>query len=190
MRIRNALAGPLMAAHTEAGAASAAGKKPMGSARAADGAPAAAPQDAGAEKPKRLVTRRLNADAAKGQGRTDFWWKHDTEELAGVTDEPKNEALGIISIRIFEPSRNAEDAGIVARVRLESVIGTIDGISIFESTRNPDDIYVSMSGREWKDKQDRKQYARDVKLSRKVEAQILRYVDKLLVPAQAEAPKA
>jgi hypothetical protein len=105
----------------------------------------------------------------------------ETEELAGVTSEPMNEAIGIREIKVYEPSQAQWDNGTVATIQLETIIGQIKGIAVVESNRD-DSIYVRMQSRNY-ERDGQKQYVNDVALDRKVQAQILRYVDSLLVDA-------
>lgn len=139
-------------------------------------------QSTGSSRPavqERPATKRRLGTAAVQAGGT--WYLKDTADLEGVTDEATNDALGIREIKVYEPSEAQWNNGTVATITLETIIGQIKGIAVVESNRD-DSLYVRMQSRSY-DREGQKQYVNDVALDRKVQAQILRYVDKLLVEA-------
>lgn len=123
---------------------------------------------------------------AFGSGGRAFWYLERTEDLEVVTSEASNEALGLTKIEVFEPTPNQEAGGIMCKIRLNTILGTIDNISIHESKHTAGDIYMNMGGRKYQDKDGKDQWQRDVKLTNPVRAQILSYVHSLVVPAEAE----
>lgn len=127
-----------------------------------------------------------NTRRATGSGANAFWYLAHKGDLAAVTAESANDALGITRIDVFEPTTNQEAAGILCKVRLVTYAATIDNISIFESEFNPGDIYMQMGGGKNIGDKDNPKWVRDVKLTAQGKAQILSYVHSLLVPAEAE----
>ncbi|MDK2600760.1 hypothetical protein QO179_25010 [Bacillus stercoris] len=125
-------------------------------------------------KQRPATKRRLKADLVNTTGP---WYLKDSEELAGVTNEASNPALGINEIRVFEPSDAQWNNGVVAIVQLYTVIGEIKGIQVWDSARD-DSMYVRMQSRSY-EREGQKQYVNDVTLDRKVQAQILRHVQAL-----------
>jgi hypothetical protein len=142
----------------------------------------------------RKSTRQSTGSATKVQERpatkrrlgqktvTSFWYLADTEDLDGVTAEVRNDALGIREIKVYEPSEAQWNNGTVATVTLETIIGQVKGIAVVESNRD-DSLYVRMQSRSY-EREGQKQYVNDLALDRKVQAQILRYVDGLLIDAE------
>lgn len=115
------------------------------------------------------------------------WYLEREGELAMVTDEDYNEALGITKITIQHPTDRQYDSGIVCRVRMESLTGTDEGITIWES-KTPGEIYLMAGGARESNKpteDGRKRYYRDRVFSNAATAQILSYVTKHLIPADA-----
>lgn len=126
--------------------------------------------------------RKLGGTFSNSSGQ--WYLEHDSEELAGVTGEKTNLDLGIKLIQVFAPSDKQWSNGTVANVTLKTVVGLIKGIQVRESNRDESgSLYMQTQSRSW-EKDGQKQYMNDIELDRKVEAQILSYVDDLLVPAE------
>ena len=124
-----------------------------------------------------------NTRRATGSGARPFWYLNRKADLAAVTNESSNEALGIRKIDIFEPTEKQAAIGILCKVRLHTYAATIDNISIFESELNPGDIYLQMGGGRNIGTEEEARWVRDCKLTAPAKAQILSYVYSLLVPA-------
>jgi hypothetical protein len=139
-------------------------------------------QSTGSNAPKvqeRPATkRRLGAQAVSSNG---MWYLQDSAETEGVTADSFNDALGIREIKVYEPSEAQWNNGTVATITLETIIGQVKGIAVVESNRD-DSLYVRMQRRSY-EREGQTQYVSDLTLDRKVQAQILRYVDSLLVDA-------
>lgn len=112
------------------------------------------------------------------------WFKDHTGELENVTAEAQNLALGIESIEVFNPSEGQLNNGVIANVRLTSAIGTISGIQIREGKERDGSIYLTEPSRNIAKAGEASRYMNDVRLNRAVTAQILSFVDSLLVPAK------
>lgn len=122
--------------------------------------------------------RKLGAAAVSSNG---SWYLQDTADLEGVTKESFNDALGIREIKVFQPSEAQWNNGTVASITLETIIGQVKGIAVVESNRD-DSLYVRMQRRSY-EREGQTQYVSDLTLDRKIQAQILRYVDSLLIDA-------
>lgn len=125
-----------------------------------------------------------NTRRATGSGANAFWYLSHKGDLAAVTNEASNDALGIARIDVFEPTVNQEKAGILCKVRLVTYAATIDNISIFESEFNPGDIYLQMGGGRNIGDDKTPKWVRDVKLTAQAKAQVLSYIHSLLVPVE------
>jgi len=132
-----------------------------------------------APRQRAAASRRLSS-ARVQQG---AWYLQDTDQLAGVTAEASNPELGITGIQVFDPSPAQFDNGTVARITLDTIVGTIKGMQVVESDRD-NSLFLRMQSRSWEGDNGQKNYVNDVELSDKAKAQILRYVDSLLEPAQ------
>ena len=108
-----------------------------------------------------------------------YWYLQDTAELEGVTAEAFNEALGIREIKVYDPSDKQWENGTLATITLETIIGQVKGIQVLDSERD-DSIYLRMQSRSWEGNDGKKNYVNDLKLDRKVEAQILRHISGML----------
>lgn len=125
-------------------------------------------------KERPATKRRLGGNRPAGG----FWYLQDTEDLAGVTAESSNAEIGIREIKVYDPSDAQWNNGVLATVTLETVIGQIKGVQVLESNRD-DSIYIRLQSRSYENDKG-KQYVNDVTLDRKVQAQVLRYVDSML----------
>ena len=109
------------------------------------------------------------------------WYLEETEELAGVTSERKNPTIGVLDIKVYAPSAGQVANGAVANVTVETVIGTIKSIRIEQSQRDhsllcrPQSRFYEVDGQ--------RNYVNDLELNSKVTAQILRYINTMLVDA-------
>ena len=114
-----------------------------------------------------------------GQGTAD-WYRKENEALAGVTNAPQNEALGLMDIRHYPPTDAQSEKGMVCSVILETVVGTIRG-TVYESKKVPDTLYWTppQSSQENEETGETKYYD-EVKLTSKLQAQVLRYVETLV----------
>lgn len=140
---------------------------------------AKATQPAESGRQRGATKKRLRSDRPD----RGFWYLNDTADLEGVTDEQSNPLLGITSINVFEPSEKQWDNGTVANISLDTIIGQIKGIQVIDSDRD-NSIYIRLQSRTWTGQDGKPQRANDVSLDRKVEAQILRHVNSLLVDVE------
>lgn len=136
---------------------------------------------------ERRATRRLGVVARTFNN--PFWYREREGELALVTDEPVNYALGIRRIMVFEPSEAQWNAGVIANVRLELgtedvVFATISGMQIRESKQLDGSIYLSTPSRNIAKEGEQARWLSDITLSNAVKAQILSYVETLLVDVE------
>jgi hypothetical protein len=133
---------------------------------------------AGQQTGRRLA---LKKDLIAG-ARTAWYLKHEGE-FAAVTEGHENLALGITKLEPFLPTPAQEAAGILCKIRMHSLTGTDENITIRESERIPGQIYLQMSGaREvGKTETQKGQWYNDRKITKAVEAQILSFVNTLLV---------
>lgn len=125
-----------------------------------------------------------NTRRATGSGAKPFWYLNHQGDLAAVTNEAANTALGIKEINVFEPTENQAKAGILCKIRLKTFAATIDNISIFESDYATGDIYMQMGGGRDIGTAETPKWVRDCKLTAQAKAQILSYVHSLLVPVE------
>lgn len=123
------------------------------------------------QAPVQDASRKL--DSQRAYGRKPFWWKGTRGELAVVTSDAHNASLGIVKLTLFDATSNQLEAGIICKVRMETLCGIDDNITVFQSQENEDDMYLMVSCRQAKGR-----YFRDRRLNRAAEAQILRFVDR------------
>lgn len=120
----------------------------------------------------------------KGRGSSDgkaFWYLNRTGELSVVTAEASNPELGITAVEIFEPTQAQLANNILCKVRLVTLSGVDDNISIFASNYTEGDIYMQEGGGRKVEKEGQKAvWYRDRKLNDAAKAQILSYVHSLL----------
>jgi hypothetical protein len=134
-------------------------------------------------KPARAVTLSLDGQHSRFQKR--HWFLDRTDDLSMVTDEDHNPALGITKITIQKPTEAQYNNGILARVRMESLTGVDEAITIWE-TKEPGDISLMAGGaRPMKEPgpDGKTRYHRDRKFNEATTAQILSHVWKHLVKA-------
>lgn len=112
-----------------------------------------------------------------------FWYLNHTDELESVTSEGNNPALGIKEIKVFEPSDAQWNNGMVANCILVMDHVELQGIQVLESNRDDSGaLYMRTQSRSW-EKDGQKQYKNDITLSRPLQAQILSFVEGMLVEA-------
>lgn len=105
------------------------------------------------------------------------WYMKREGELAVVTADAQNASLGITNIEIFAPSEEQMGFGIVCKVRLHSLTGTDENITIFSSNRGDAGIYMKESGaRKVESEGQAPKYYNDRKLNDATRAQVLSYV--------------
>lgn len=118
---------------------------------------------------------------AEGSGAQEFWYLERTGDLANVTNKSQNEELGIDAIRVWEPTKGQEEAGVLCKVSLYTKSAKIDNISIFPSKHAEGDIYLQMGGgRNIAEPGQKAKWVRDCKLTSPAKAQVLSYVYSLL----------
>ena len=111
-----------------------------------------------------------------GDRNTAEWFLDRSNEMAVVTDEDHNLALGIKRIQAFGASGGQIAFGTIANVTVETLFGTITGIQVRESQRNPGTLYIGTNSRKYEKEGQAAQYFNDVELSRPAQAQILSWI--------------
>lgn len=155
-------------------------KQTMGSARKEE---TTAPQSA--KERTAVVTMDVPKKTTRklAQTRKADWYLHHEGELELVTSEASNTSLGINMVNVFAPSEGQMANGVIANVRIDTVIGQISSLQVRESKSLDGSIYLSEPSRNIAKEGDPARWLNDVKLDRRVQAQILSYVDSLLVEA-------
>lgn len=123
-----------------------------------------------------MVKIVLKGNVGFGGANTPDWYRQDTEQLAGVTNLPSNEVLGLENVLIFPPSEKQAEKGMVCAVILKTLIGDVRA-TIYESKNTPGTIYLTppQSREELEDGEVK--YHDEVKMTSKLIAQVLRYVE-------------
>lgn len=119
----------------------------------------------------------------RGDGNA-FWYLNREGELAAVTADAQNLALGITNIEIFPATPEQEKHNIVCKVRMTTLCGTDENITIFASDRTAGDIYMKLSGARKVEKDDKVNWYNDRKLNNIAKAQILSYIHQFIEVAQ------
>lgn len=114
------------------------------------------------------------------------WYLKDTPTLAGVTNLPNNPELGINDINIIKPSQAQKDIGMVAVVYLKTIIGDIR-LSVHLSTQYTDTLYLRVpQSQQDVPGQEKPKYFKEVNLTSKVQAQVLRHIHSKCVAVQGQ----
>lgn len=132
-----------------------------------------------AERDPAVVTRILG-----GNNRDPQWYLKHEGELEMVTDEDSNEALGINKIYANAASEKQMHYGTIANITLETVIGKVTGLQVRESQKQAGAIFLTESSRDISKEGQDARWVSDVQLDKKVKAQVLSYVETLLVDAE------
>jgi len=111
------------------------------------------------------------------------WYRHEE----GTTNKPHNVPLGIMNMVVFQPTPKQEENGTLASVLVETVIGDIH-VTIHQSKSYPDAIYLRVPQTKRVDEKGNVAFHDELKLNRKVSAQILRYIDSILVEGEFPIP--
>lgn len=120
---------------------------------------------------------KIKLKGSAGRQNTPDWYRHDTEELAGVTNLPTNKAIGLDNVLIFDPTEAQEGTGIICAVILKTLVGDIRGL-VCQSKNSPETIYLRPpQSREENDETGEVKYHDEVKLTSKMIAQVLRYME-------------
>lgn len=187
-------AGTQGASESQLSAAAAAAQAAVGGTAPA-GAPVITEQPAApAVKVPFQATLTLDTAApVRGSGRRfqRNWFLKREDDLAVVTSEPSNEALGIINLTLQAPTVNQKASGIICKVAMETLTGWDYGITIWESKENAGDIMLMVGGArkieatpEQKAAGKKDDFIRDRKLNDATTAQILSFVWSHLRPVQ------
>jgi hypothetical protein len=119
----------------------------------------------------------LKGTAMMGGQNTPDWYRHDTENLAGVTNMPSNEAFGLDGILIFPPSDSQAENGMICAVILKTIVGDIRG-TVYQSKNAPGTCYLRPpQSREEIEETGEVKYHDEVKMPSKLIAQVLRYIE-------------
>lgn len=122
--------------------------------------------------PKRRLSLKVQGD----------WFKSREGDLAVVTEEDHNHELGILKIRVYEPTEKQFQFGTMANIAIDTVVGTIKGLQIREGRGGS--IFLTEPSRDISREDQDARWISDVELSQPVKAQVLSYVDSMLVPAE------
>lgn len=131
-------------------------------------------------EPQQRRSLGLKANAPTRGGSRAFWYLKREGELSVVTDQDHNDALGIKKLDIFAPTDPQIEMGIVCKVRMTTLNGIDENITIFGSKDNDGSIYLQPSGaRKVGEGKDTKWY-NDRKFNDATTAQILSYVQQFV----------
>jgi hypothetical protein len=107
---------------------------------------------------------------------TPDWYRHDTENLAGVTNLPVNAGLGLESVLIFPPTEKQAEKGMVCATILKTVIGDVR-CTVYESKNAPGTIYITPPQSREEQEDGKVIYHDEVKMTSKLQAQVLRFIE-------------
>jgi hypothetical protein len=120
---------------------------------------------------------KIKLKGTAGRQNTPDWYRHDTEELAGVTNLPTNKELGLDNVLVFDPSDAQMENGMVCAVILKTLVGDIRG-TIYQSKNAPGTLYLRPpQSREENEETGEVKYHDEVKLPSKLIAQVLRFME-------------
>lgn len=123
------------------------------------------------------VKIKLKGNAVIGGTGQPDWYRHETEQLAGVTALPSNPEIGLNEIRIYAPTEAQAETGMVVAGTLITAVGEIR-VTIYQSKSQPDTLYLrAPQSREEDEETGEMKYYDEVKLTPKVVAQTLRFVE-------------
>lgn len=111
-------------------------------------------------------------------------WYRDEE---GTTNNAHNLLVGITNMVVFQPTPKQAEHAMLASVLVQTVIGDIH-VTIHQSKAYPDAIYLRVPQTKRVDEEGNVAFHDELKLNKKVKAQILRYVDSLLVEGELPIP--
>lgn len=135
-------------------------------------------QEAATEAPpQRRTSLRLDEKKFAERGP---WYMEEREDLKDVTEHAVNETLGVENISVFPPTDSQLANGIIAKASLHLKGVTVTNIVIGESMRAAGTIYMQLPAREVKQNGETRYYA-DLTLDDKIQAQLLRHVNSMLV---------
>lgn len=119
----------------------------------------------------------LKGTAGLGGMTTPDWYRHDTENLAGVTNLPSNKEIGLDQILIFPPSEAQVESGMVCAVILKTIVGDIRG-TVYQSKQSPGTIYLRPpQSKEENEETGEVKWHDEVKMTSKLIAQVLRHIE-------------
>ena len=121
----------------------------------------------------------LKGTIGLGGSNTPDWYRQDTENLAGVTNLPSNSAIGLESIVVFPPSESQSENNMVCAVILKTIVGDVRG-TVYQSKNAPDTIYLRPPQSKEELENGEVKWHDEVKLTSKIIAQTLRYVETLV----------
>lgn len=120
----------------------------------------------------------LKASAPAQGSSTAFWFLKREGELEVVTSDAHNDALGITKLDMFAPTKPQIEMGIVCKIRMTTLTGIDENITIYGSDNTPGDIYLRASGARAVEQGEgqKKKWYNDRKFNNATTAQILSYV--------------
>lgn len=129
---------------------------------------------------------KLKESASMGGQGTPGWYRHDSEQLAGVTNLPSNATLGLDGVLIFPPSEAQELSGMVCVVILKTLVGDIRA-TVYESKKAPGTLHINPPQSREEKEDGEVVYHDEVKLPSKLIAQVLRYIETQVVMEEPPA---
>jgi hypothetical protein len=118
----------------------------------------------------------LKSTANFGGANTPDWYRHDTENLSGVTNLPANKALGLDDILVFTPSDAQASNGMVCATILKTLVGDIRA-TVYQSKNSPGTVYLRPPQSREEKEDGEIVYHDEVKMPSKLVAQVLRYIE-------------
>jgi hypothetical protein len=110
------------------------------------------------------------------------WFLDRNGEMEVVTAEDNNLVLGIKKITAFGATAGQQAFGTIANVTLETVLGTVTGIQVRESSKNRGVLFIGTSSRKVEKEGQAVQYYNDIELNQATRAQILSWIHPQLNP--------
>jgi hypothetical protein len=132
------------------------------------------------------VVIKLKGTAGFGAGTAD-WYRHETEALAGVTNLPSNGAIGLDNVILFPVTEAQADTQMVCSVILKTVIGDVRA-SVYQSKSSPGTLYVRAPQSREELENGEVKWHDEVKLTNKIMAQVLRFVETQVDVVVTEEP--
>lgn len=146
--------------------------------------PAGGRKSSGASNTKAVKPQVKTTKVLGNVGERDsFWYLKHEADLELVTAEPKNDNLGIKRIGVYKPSDAQAANMVIASIQLETIAADIRGIQIKESENTPGALYLQTGSKNIAKEGEKAKWFNEVTLPKPVTAQILSYVDSLLIDA-------
>ncbi len=112
--------------------------------------------------------------------RNPFWYLEHKDDLAVVTSESSNTALGINDIVIHPPNSRQKEIGILCKVVISTLTGTLSNISIEQANVGHKALRIKLPSKNIAAPGERAKFVNDFIINTKCKAQILSYVSTFL----------